>query len=311
NRIDAHDTDVDWHIEVPTPDGGWTTRKLRKILLLLWVDACSRAILSWILVLGRGYRQYDVMDLHAKGMRPWTPGTLVTPDLCYVSGSGMPSCVMPDNQAPRSAVTSGDNYNAHQAHHILHNLLHVHLGVWQWAESHIPEKRPIIESLFRHLEHGALRGIAGGFVPTSTRGDDPTRANSLDSSRHPLNVDALHELMDVIITAYNVTPHRGLHDRTPLSVIKDYVQRGGWVWQSSLSERHAAQMTELALTVTIRGSRKRSRQPFVTWKGRPVPERRAAEPVRPCRKVVRRNDPVGRLARDDPLRRTRKCFRRL
>ena len=45
------------------------------------------------------------------------------------------------------------------------------------------------------------------------------------------------------------------------------MRRGGWVWQSSLSERHAAEMSKLWIDVTMRGSRKDSRQPYVEWKG--------------------------------------------
>lgn len=266
-EYDGHHEDIEWMIEVPTPDGGWTTRKVSQLTLIPDIDAVSRIIHSWTLVLGRGYRQYDLMEMFAKGMRPWSPGVLTTPDLCYVTGAGMPSSIMPDGKAPRSILHAGDNFSAHQAAYIRHNLLHVHLGVWNWAQAHIPEKRAIIEAFFHHIEHGALRGIAGGYVPPAERVETAMRSNALNPKHYPLNVIALQELMDVIVTAYNAEPHRGLQGRSPLDVADDYVRRGGWVWQSNLSERHAQQMACLSMRVTIRGNRKESRQPYVEWKG--------------------------------------------
>jgi hypothetical protein len=266
-EYDGHHEDIEWKIEVPTPDGGWTTRKVSQLTFIPDIDVATRSIHSWTLVLGRGYSQYDLMEMFAKGMRPWKPGVLTTPDLCYITGAGMPSCVMPDGKAPRSILHAGDNFSGHQAKSITHNLLHVHLGVWNWAEAHIPEKRAIIEAFFHHIEHGALRGIAGGYVPPTERGAAPARSNSLNPTHYPLNVIALQELMDVIVTAYGTEPHRGLHDRPPLAVAREYVERGGWVWQSSLSERHAQQIALLRIRVTIRGSRKESRQPYIEWKG--------------------------------------------
>lgn len=266
-EYDAHDVDVKWHIEVLGPGNAWVTRSISKVLFLVAIDAVSRLVISWLLIFGRGYRQFDLMEMFAKGMCPWKPRTITVPGLCYVAGSGMPSGMMSNDLAPRSLLTAGDNFSGHQAPLIVHNMLHTHLGVWNWAQAHIPEKRPIVESFFRHLEHGALRDIAGGFVPATTRGEKPTAANCLDPMRHPLNVQALQELMDVIVTAYNADAHRGLRDKSPLQVLSEYIEHGGWIWQSRLSKDHAQKMTLMHIYVTIRGSRKQSRQPFVQWKG--------------------------------------------
>lgn len=266
-EFDGHREDVNWKIEVPTPDGGWATRAIRCVYLLIEIEAVLRVITGWGLVFAGGYRQWDLMEMFANSMRTWAPQVLTTPDLCYVSGAGMPNIAMPDGKAPRAVLTAGDNYRAHQAKHVLHSLLHVHLGVWNWSQSHIPEKRGIIEAFFHHIESGALRGIAGGFIPAARRGDKPISSNSLDPNRHPLNVLAMRELMDVIVTAFNADGLRGLHDRSPLGALRDYIGRGGWVWQSSLSEVHADEISLIHLKVTIRGSRADSRQPYVEWKG--------------------------------------------
>ncbi len=266
-EYDAHHMDYKLYVKVPMPTGGWTNRKLREVNFVPDVDAATRLITGWVLVLGKGYRQYDIMAMLAKSMCPWEPCVLTTPDLCLVKGAGMPSSIMADGKAPRMLRQAGDNYQAHQAKGILYNMLHTHLGVWNWAQAHIPEKRAIVESVFHHLEQGALRGIPGGYIPPGADSNTPTRSNSFDPERYPLNAIALGELFEVIVTAHNADGNSGPYGRSPLDAAREYIERGGWVWQSSLSERHAEQISKVPLSVTIRGNRRESRQPYVQWKG--------------------------------------------
>lgn len=266
-EYDAHHTDDKIYINVPTPDGGTTKRKLREMNFIPDVDVATRLITSWVLVLGKGYKQYDLMALFAKAMCPWEPCVITTPDLCLLKGAGMPSVVMPDGKAPRIMLQAGDNFQAHKARSILYNMLHVHLGVWNWAQAHIPEKRGVVESLFHHLEQGALRGIPGGYLPPGTESDTPTPTNGFDPKLYPLNAIALGELLEFIVTAHNADGECGPYGHSPLEAAREYLERGGWVWQSSLSERHAEQLSMIPLHVTIRGSRRESRQPYVQWKG--------------------------------------------
>jgi putative transposase len=262
-EFDAHKIDVDWSIEIPRPDGHIVTRTIQCISLLALVCAVSRYLISFVLVLG-AYNRLDVLRLFYRALTPWRPRELLVPSMAYPEGAqlGLPADAL--GNLPRGNLIAGDNALAHHAELTVDNLLHHHRGILNFGHAHVPEGRPIIEAFNRRLEQGALRNIAGGFQP-ETRANGAKRATScLRATDHPLHWEALLDLIDVIAAGYNVTPHSGLNNRTPASVLDTHLA-SQWTWKATDSSHDAKQLTTVRFTARIRGDKSSGRHPFVQF----------------------------------------------
>jgi putative transposase len=264
-EFDAHRMDADFVVEVEDANGIVALRQISYIWLLLVIDSASRLVLGWSLVIGRGYSQVDVLRVFMKALLPWEPRNLLAPDMEYVRESGIGT--MPAvNRLLRGSLTAADNALAHHSKLTTSNLTTHFKGILSLGPSHVPETRGILESLFRKLENGAIRHLPGGFEPQRDR-DTPKRSTtSGQAESHPLNLIALGDLLDVIISGYNATPLAALGDRTPMDVVRSHVNGGGWTFESPQSEKDAHHLARMRIPITIRANSKKRRQPFVNFK---------------------------------------------
>jgi hypothetical protein len=70
--------------------------------------------------------------------------------------------------------------------------------------------------------------------------------------------------MDVVAAGYNVTPHSGLNNRTPASVLDTHLA-SGWSWWSTEAARDASRLTTMRFTAHVRGARGSGRYPYVQF----------------------------------------------
>ena len=266
-EFDAHRIDVDFHARVPLPGGGTVLRKIPVIWLLAIIDVGSRSIVAWTIVIGRGYKKFDVLRLIAKSMTPWQRRHLIVPNMTYVPDAWMPGLVEDGQRVPRAFSIAYDNAKAHWAKLAQANLEDFHLGVLNAGSAGIPEQRAYIEAFFRIAEEKMLRLLAGGYEPATQRGDEPTKISTLKPSEYPVDFAALEDLMDVLVSSYNVTQHGGLFGRTPRDAFEQHVQSGAWMWHSSLTNEDTLRLEELRINVRFRGSQKTKKQPHINWEG--------------------------------------------
>jgi putative transposase len=264
-EFDAHRMDADFCLEVEDGSGKTVLREISYVWLLLIIDAASRLVLGWSLVVGRGYSQIDVLRLFNRALTPWVPRDLLAPEMKYVPESGV-GTVVATGRLLRGVLSAIDNAMAHHAKLTTTNATRHMRGVLHLGPAHVPETRGVLEALFRQMENGAIRHLPGGFEPA--RGaDTPKRATTADSAeQHPLNPVALHDLMDVVIAGYNATPLTALGEQSALAVVRRFVSGGGWTFESSRTPADASNLALLRLTVTIKGNRKEGRQPYVNYR---------------------------------------------
>lgn len=263
-EFDAHRLDADFSVEIEDSSGVAMIRPVNYIWLLLVIDSVSRLAIGWSLVIGRGYSQVDVLRVFMRALIPWEPRDLLSEEMCYVPGSGI-GTIAATGRLLRGIISAADNALAHHAKLTTSNIITRFKGVFSLGNSKVPEIRGILEALFKKLENGAIRHFPGGFEPSRDR-DTPKRATTRESSKsHPLNIVALHDLMDVIIAGYNATPLPALGDRSPLDIVRHHTNAGGWSFESSISDKDANRLTQMRFPIRIKANKKEGRQPFVNF----------------------------------------------
>lgn len=216
-EFDAHSKDVTMTILVPNARGELVKQRAGKIWVLVALEVDSSAVLAWKLVLGQSYTALDVAQCFGKAMRPWEPRALVAPDMVYAPGATMPQNIGFGPVTP--CLTAMDNAMAHRSKLSLEAWTKHHGGILNLGRAHVPQGRPHIENFFRMLEEAALRFIPGGRRPASKLGEFPTNVSEWASDDHPVDFQALEDLLDVIMTGVNVTALPSRQQRTPVDVL--------------------------------------------------------------------------------------------
>lgn len=263
-EYDGHTIDVDWRIEVPTPDGNTILRSIQQVTLLAAICAVSRYLLGYVLTFG-AYNQLDVLGLFHDILLPWKPRSLIVPNMAYAPGAvlGLPGAC--DGRFLRGSLLAKDNAFAQHADLVRHNLLRHHRGVLNFGPAYVPEIRPLIEAFFKRVEMGALRSLPGAFQPAS--GEIPKTATTpMSTEDFPLHQEAFADLMDVIAAGHNVTAHSGIHEKLPVDVLRAHLASGGWMFETAEAETDARRLLTLRFHPTVRGSaRPNGKLPYVQW----------------------------------------------
>jgi len=263
-EFDAHKMDAELYMEVETTQARSILRKIPYVWLLVVIDSISRLILGWSLVMGRAYTQVDVLRVFSKSLLPWERRDLLVPQMKYVAGSGIgTSCI--DGQVLRGILMAADNAMAHHAKLTTTNLAQFQHGVIHLGRPRVPETRGILEAMFRQIENGAIRMLPGGFEPARDH-ETPQHATTFYNPKdYPINLEAMHDLLDVIMAGHNATSLDSLHDHSALDVVRRHVQAGRWSFESSRNAEDAERLMLDLQWVTIKGNAKDGRQPYVNF----------------------------------------------
>lgn len=264
-EFDAHRIDVETKISIQLPNGGQATRKITAIWLLAEVEVESRAIVGWLIRVGRSYNNLDVATCLAKGMQPWTPREITVPGLEYAPGAGMPAGLPGLAGAIRSRCVALDNAKAHHSLDLEQAYCRSHDGVLLFGRPHEPRSRPVVEQLFMRLEKGALRLIAGGFEPATKLGDNRVRISDFSPDDHPVQMQLLEQLIDVVVANYNASPHPALGSLSPLQYLQMRTQSLGWAYTPADRAELARDMGSVLIPLRVNGNYKLKIMPHVNY----------------------------------------------
>lgn len=264
-EFDAHRIDVETQISIQTPNGGQAMRKITALWLLAEVEVESRAIVGWLLRVGRSYNNLDVATCLAKGMQPWSPRDLSVPGLEYAPGAGMPAGLAGLAGAIRARCVAFDNAKAHHSLDLEQAFCRSHDGVMLFGRPHEPRSRPIVEQLFSRLEKGALRLIAGGFEPATKLGEDRVSISDFAPEDHPVQMHLLEQLLDVIVANYNASPHPALGSLSPLQFLQMRAQSLGWSYTPTDRADMARDMGSVLVPLKVHGNFEKKIMPHVNY----------------------------------------------
>src|SRR3546814_16796877 len=79
------------------------------------------------------------------------------------------------------------------------------------------------------------------------------RVSARNSKTHPIFLHLLEDMLDIVFSTYNVTPHEGLQGRSPREVIEAYLADGGMPLRSSRTSEAVRDLGRFRIRVRIRG----------------------------------------------------------
>ncbi|KAB8185677.1 hypothetical protein FKV24_010590 [Lysobacter maris] len=250
-QVDGHYIDLkDQWCAIPLSDGTHRLTRVSGLLLLAEIDVASRACMGWTVIVDEAYSQFDFLRTIKHALMPWRPKDMTGRRMQYLPNAWMPSAM--DGPPPRGLRISVDNYSSHLAKNVKRALAQVRLGIYRFGHAGIPETRPYIEAFFKSIEVQVLRYLAGGFEP-ETKMREEQRVSARNSKTHPIFLHLLEDMLDIVFSTYNVTPHEGLQGRNPREVIEAYLADGGMPLRSSRTSEDVRDLGRFRIRVTIRG----------------------------------------------------------
>lgn len=192
-----------------------------RITLYLARDKATGCILSYHLSYTKHPNRYDVIKLLSNIHTKWEPMDLTTPGLEYTPGACLPSYLGEIYQSVGLGKVMLDNAMAHLANIVREYLtedLNVTMNLGLPAT---PKARNLIENAFDVLNYHVhrIQSTTGSHVR------DPKKETKKNSKKPPvMSMQALEEIISVLITNENVTPKELLGSKTPLDAIKEDVQ---------------------------------------------------------------------------------------
>ena len=264
-QTDGHAVDVNWTLRVPADDGGEAIVEISRLWILATIDTVSEVVYAVLLVLADEYNQFHFIEVHARILTPWSPRVSAIPDLQYHPRAWMPGAVSSYAEICRPNSESIDNAMSHASRMVLHNLPQTFLGVMNHGRAHVPEARSQIETFNKRLETYLLRKFPGAYRPANNdRGKQRTSAKR--SADYPILPEQVRDCLEAFVSWDNVEPRVTLQQRAPRDIHEAHLESGAWVTQSTLTETHARQMMTVTIpAVTIRGSRRDKKHPYVDW----------------------------------------------
>lgn len=261
--IDPHKLDCIGTVRIVGPKGPQRVA-IERLWIVPAVDDHSRAILGYSVGIRTECSAATIELCIISAMSAWRPRELKVPKMVYAPGAGLPSGRFPELIGRAWAAMMVDNAAVHYSRAIAERARRrlgcaVNYGpVGHW------EHRSALERVMRTLEAYGFQRLPStmGSSPTDPAKDDPVRkAVTLG-----IDWEVLLDLIDVVIANYNVTPNEALGNRSPLSLLHDYVDAGALDFLPRRLPPPSATIAELGVTIltkTVRGDLKQGRRPYI------------------------------------------------
>lgn len=261
--IDPHKIDCIGTIKISGPKG-----RQRVAMERLWIvpvmDDYSRAILGYSVGIRTECSSTTIEEAIISATSAWRPRDLKVPGMVYAPNAALPSGAFPSLVGRGWAAMMVDNAAVHYSNTIAERARRrigcaVNYGpIGHWKH------RPALERVMKTLEaHGFQR-------PPSTTGASPLDPAKSDPVRkaveHAIDLEMLLDVIDVVIANYNATPNEALGNRSPLSLLRDYVDLGAADFLPRRLPPPIATSPDLGITLLsrfVRGNMADGRRPYI------------------------------------------------
>lgn len=221
-ECDAHKLDSRMVVAIPSPHGGYETRKIRRLWVIVIIEVESRAVLGYHLSLHPECSAEDVLRTVKRALTRWAPRELLWSGNAYVEGAGLPSAhherylgACWDEFSVDGAMANICDRVERQLREVVGSTILKPQDPTSYTSRRSKDDRPFIESFFGQLARGGFHRLSTttGSKPGDKRGANPEET----AAETQFQLEYAEELLDTLIANYNARPHSGLGWRSPLA----------------------------------------------------------------------------------------------
>ena len=265
-ECDAHKLDSRMVVAIPSPHGGYETRKIRRLWVIVIIEVESRAVLGYHLSLHPECSAEDVLRTVKRALTRWAPRELLWSGNAYVEGAGLPSAhherylgACWDEFSVDGAMANICDRVERQLREVVGSAILKPQDPTSYTSRRSKDDRPFIESFFGQLARGGFHRLSTttGSKPSDKRGADPCET----AAETQFQLEYAEELLDTLIANYNVRPHSGLGWRSPLAQLDFLTSREPErIRQADAGE--VQRMVSVRKLCTLKGGVSTGRRPY-------------------------------------------------
>lgn len=265
-ECDAHKLDSRMVVAIPSPHGGYETRKIRRLWVIVIIEVESRAVLGYHLSLHPECNAEDVLRTVKRALTRWAPRELHWSGNAYVDGAGLPSAhherylgACWDEFSVDGAMANICARVERQLREVVGSTTLKPQDPASYTSRRSRDDRPFIESFFGQLARGGFHRLSTttGSKPGDKRGADPDET----AAETQFQLEYAEELLDTLIANYNARPHSGLGWRSPLAQLDFLTGREPQrIRQADAGE--VQRMVSIRKLCTLKGGVSTGRRPY-------------------------------------------------
>lgn len=218
-QLDAQTTDISTsiHLEI---NGIFHSLRISRLSLYLVKDVATDCNLAYHLCYTKDPCQADVLKVLGNIHTIWNPLNLVTPGLSYSQGACLPSAILENPECITLNMVRMDNALCHLAHSIRDYVCNSLNATLNFGLPGQPKGRGYIE----HGIHLIGKNFHRFASTTGSHPNSPIKEAKKNAKKAPLlTLNALEEILSVLITTHNVTPQERLGGKSPIELLQEHV----------------------------------------------------------------------------------------
>lgn len=268
-ECDAHKLDSRMVVAIPSPHGGYETRKIRRLWVIVIIEVESRAVLGYHLSLHPECNAEDVLRTVKRALTRWAPRELHWSGNAYFDGAGLPSAhhdrylgACWDEFSVDGAMANICARVERQLREVVGSTILRPQDPTSYTSRRSKDDRPFIESFFGQLARGGFHRLS---TTTGSKPSDKRGANLEETAAETqFQLEYAEELLDTLIANYNARPHSGLGWRSPLAQLDFLTGRESErIRQADAGE--VQRMVSIRKLCTLKGGVSAGRRPYVQF----------------------------------------------
>jgi len=264
-QFDAHRIDGIFVIDMITPEGDIVTLTLDRFWILTLIDIATRTVIGYSISLNKEYNASDVMQCVRNSVIPHTRVSLTISGLTYHEVGGFPSEVFEEAKWAVWDVICYDNAKSHLSNLVQDRLKNLIGCISNLGPVALPTRRGIMERFFQTFEEIGVHRLPNttGSNPNDPRRNDPEK----NAVKWNISYEHLKQIIDVLISNYNGTPHGGIYHQSPLELLGKRLKTGLFPRILETENQSEILFLQTTITGTVRGSQQSGKRPYIQYKG--------------------------------------------